>query len=174
MLYKFDGKQPAVGKDTYISDLAAVIGDVTIGDNCYVGHGAILRGDYGGIQIGHGTAIEEGVIVHAPPGDLNWIGTRVTIGHRAVVHGKCIGDEAVIGMGSVLSIWSEIGEGAIVAEGSVVKLKQIVPARTVVAGNPARAVREINAKDEQFWSWGKQLYIDLAKKYLDEGMEAVQ
>jgi carbonic anhydrase/acetyltransferase-like protein (isoleucine patch superfamily) len=117
--------------------------------------------------------VEEGVIVHAPPGDTNRIGRGVTIGHGALVHGKQIGDRAVIGMGAVLSIWSEIGEGAIVAEGSVVKLKQIIPPRVVAAGNPAQIVREISAKDEEFWNWGKQLYIDLAQKYLDEGMEPV-
>jgi len=174
MLYKFDGKQPTVGKDTYVSDIARVIGDVVIGSNCYIGHGAILRADYGRIEIGDGTAIEEGVVVHAPPGDTNRIGRRVTIGHGAVVHGKQIGRQAVIGMGAVLSIWSEIGEGAIVAEGSVVKLKQVIPPRVVAAGNPAQIVREINVKDEEFWAWGKQLYVDLAKKYLDEGMEPVQ
>ncbi|MBI5592669.1 MAG: gamma carbonic anhydrase family protein [Deltaproteobacteria bacterium] len=173
MLYKFDGKQPTVSKDTYVSDLARVIGDVVIGSNCYIGHGAILRGDYGRIEIGDGTAVEEGVIVHAPPGDTNRIGTKVTIGHGAVVHGKYIGNLAVIGMGSVLSIWSEIGEGAIVAEGTIVKLKQIIPSRVVVAGNPAQIVREVTAKDEAFWNFGKQLYIDLAKKYLYEGMEPV-
>ena len=174
MLYKFDGKQPAIGDDTYISDLARVIGDVVIGNNCYIGHGAILRGDYGRIEIGDGTAVEEGVIVHAPPGDTNQIGKTVTIGHGAVVHGKKIGNRAVIGMGSILSIWSEIGESAIIAEGSVVKMKQIIPPKVVAAGNPAQIVREISAKDEAFWNWGKQLYIDLAKKYLDEGMEPVQ
>jgi len=174
MLYKFDGKQPTVGKDAYVSDIATVIGDVVIGSNCYIGHGAILRADYGRIEIGDGTAIEEGVVVHAPPGDTNRIGRRVTIGHGAVVHGKQIGRQAVIGMGAVLSIWSEIGEGAIVAEGSVVKLKQVIPPRVVAAGNPAQIVREISAKDEKFWNWGKQLYIDLAKKYLDEGLEPVQ
>ena len=174
MLYKFDGKQPTVGNDTYVSDIATVIGDVVIGSNCYIGHGAILRADYGRIEIGDGTAIEEGVVVHAPPGDTNRIGRRVTIGHGAVVHGKQIGRQAVIGMGAVLSIWSEIGEGAIVAEGSVVKLKQVIPPRVVAAGNPAQIVREISAKDEKFWNWGKQLYIDLAKKYLDEGLEPVQ
>ena len=65
MLYRFNGKQPMVGEQTYISELAHVIGDVIIGDECYIGHGAILRGDYGGIEIGDGTAIEEGVIVRA-------------------------------------------------------------------------------------------------------------
>jgi carbonic anhydrase/acetyltransferase-like protein (isoleucine patch superfamily) len=174
MLYRFDGKQPTVGEDTYVSDLARVIGDVVIGVRCYIGHGAILRADYGRIEIGDGTAVEEGVVVHAPPGETNRIGQSVTIGHGAVVHGKFVGDRAVIGMGSILSIWSEIGESAIVAEGSVVKLKQIIPPRVVAAGNPAQIVREINAKDEEFWRWGKQLYIDLAKKYLDEGMEPIQ
>ena len=174
MLYKFNGKQPIVGADTYISDLARVIGDVVIGSNCYIGHGAILRGDYGRIEVGDGTAVEEGVIVHAPPGDINQIGKRVTIGHNAVVHGKKIGNLSVIGMGAILSIWSEIGESAIVAEGSVIKMKQIIPPKVVVAGNPAHIVREISSKDEEFWNCGKQLYIDLAKKYLYEGMEPVQ
>lgn len=173
MLYKFDGRQPTVGKETYVSDLARVIGDVVIGAHCYIGHGAILRGDYGRIEIGDGTAVEEGVIVHAPPRETNRIGGRVTIGHGAVVHGRHIGDRAVIGMGSILSIWSEIGESTIIAEGSVVKSRQKIPSKVVAAGNPARIVREITAKDEKFWNWGKQLYIDLAKKYLDEGMELV-
>ena len=173
MLYKFDGRQPTVGTDTYISDLARVIGDVFIGNNCYIGHGAILRGDYGRIEVGDGTAVEEGVIVHAPPGGRNQIGKKVTIGHSAVVHGKRIGNEAVIGMGSILSVWSEIGESAIVAEGSVIKMNQIIPPRVVAAGNPAQIVREISPKDEEFWAWGKQLYIDLAKKYLNKGMEPV-
>lgn len=173
MLYKFDGKQPTVGKESYVSDLANVIGDVVIGANCYIGHGAILRGDYGRIEIGDGTAVEEGVIVHAPPGETSRIGIKVTIGHGALIHGKSIGSLAVIGMGSILSLWSEIGEGTIIAEGSVVKLKQIIPPKVVAAGNPARVVRGIAAKDEEFWSWGKQLYIDLAKKYLAEGMEPI-
>ncbi len=173
MLYRFDGKQPTVGRETYVSDIARVIGDVVIGSNCYIGHGAILRGDYGRIEIGDGTAVEEGVVVHAPPGETNRIGRSVTIGHGAVVHGRFIGDRAVIGMGAILSIWSEIGEGAIVAEGGVVKLKQVIPPKVVAAGNPAQIVREVSAKDAKFWSWGKQLYVDLAKKYLDEGMEPV-
>jgi carbonic anhydrase/acetyltransferase-like protein (isoleucine patch superfamily) len=174
MLYKFDGKQPVVGKNSYISDIARVIGDVVIGDNCYIGHGAILRGDYGRIEIGDGTAVEEGAIIHAPPNDVNRIGEKVTVGHGAVVHGKNIGNYAVIGMGAVISIWSEIGEWAIVAEGSVVKMKQIIPSKVVAAGNPAKIIREIAEKDRELWNRGKQRYIDLAKKYLDVGMEPIE
>ena len=173
MLYKFDGKQPTVGKDTYVSDLARVIGNVVIGNNCYIGHGAILRGDYGRIEIGDGTAVEEGVIIHAPPADTSQIGKKVTIGHGAIVHGKYIGDGAVIGMGAIVSIWSEIKEQSIVAEGCVVKLKQVIPPQVVVAGNPARIIRKLAQKDKEFWDWGKQIYIDLAKKYLEIGMESL-
>lgn len=173
MRYEFNGNRPAFGKDTYISELAMVIGNVSIGDNCYIGHGAILRGDYGRIEIGDGTAVEEGVIIHAPPGNTNRIGAVVTLGHGAVIHGNVIGDRAVIGMGAILSIWSEIGDGAIIAEGCVVKMNQIIPPRVVAAGNPAQIVREVSAKDEKIWNWGKQLYIDLAKEYLEKGMKPI-
>ena len=171
MLYQFDGKRPTVGEKAYVSDTARVIGDVVIGDHCYIGHGAILRGDYGRIEIGSGTAVEEGVIVHAPPGDVNHIGQHVTIGHGAVVHGKQIGDFAVVGMGAILSIFSELGQWAIIAEGSVVKMKQSIPAQVVAAGNPAKIVRDLSEKDQEFWTWGKQLYVDLAEKYLNIGMQ---
>lgn len=173
MLYEFDGKQPALGKETYISELANVIGDVIIGDNCYIGHGVILRGDYGRIEIGNGTAVEEGVIVHAPPDETCFIGKKVTLGHGAVIHSKYINDLALIGMGAVLSLRSEIGEQSIVAEGGVVKQNQIIPPKVMAAGNPAKVIREITQKDIDHWAWGKQLYIDLAKKYLKIGMHSV-
>lgn len=170
LLYLFDGKQPEVGKDSYVSETALVIGDVKIGDNCYIGHGAILRGDYGRIEIGTGTAVEEGVIVHVPPQQVGKIGNKVTLGHGAIIHAQEIGDFAVVGMGAVVSIGAKIGAGAIVAEGAVVKMNQVVPEKVVVAGNPAKTVRRIEKKDIDMWSWGKQLYIDLAAKYLRIGM----
>ncbi len=173
MLYRFDGKQPVVGTGAYVSDIARVIGDVVIGNNCYIGHGAIIRGDYGRIEIGDGTAVEEGVIIHAPPKETGKIGNKVTIGHGAVIHGKSIGDHAVIGMGAIVSILSEVGEYTIVAEGSIVKLKQIIPPRVVAAGNPAKIMRDLSKTDQDIWGWVKQLYIDLAQKYIDIGMEPI-
>ena len=170
MLYHFDGKTPSVGKGSYVSDLARVIGDVEIGKNCYIGHGAIIRGDYGRIIIGDGTAVEEGVIIHAPPGGFHLIGKMVTLGHGAILHGNIIGDFSVVGMGAILSLFSETGEWSIVAEGTVVKANQKIESRTVTAGNPARNIREVNDKDQKFWNYGKQVYIDLAEKYLKEGM----
>ncbi len=171
MRYRFDGNEPSHGQDSYLSETAQIIGDVVIGSGCYIGHGAILRGDYGRIEIGDGTAVEEGAIIHAPPGHTHQIGRDVTIGHGAILHGQRIGDGAVIGMGATLSLLSEVGTWAIVAEGSVVRMRQQVPAEQVVAGNPAEVVRPVSEKDRELWRFGKQLYVDLARKYLSEGME---
>jgi carbonic anhydrase/acetyltransferase-like protein (isoleucine patch superfamily) len=173
LLYSFDNREPKIGKESYVSESALLLGDVRIGDNCFIGHGAILRGDYGTIEIGNGSAIEEGVIIHAPPDDTCWVGEMVTVGHGAIIHSRSIGDWSVIGMGAVLSLEAEIGEHSIVAEGSIVKMKQEVPSGVVVAGNPARVARHITSEDESYWNWGKQHYIDLVKKYLDIGMHKV-
>ena len=168
MMRSFRNRKPQIGQNTYVSEHAILIGDVRIGDNCYIGHGAILRGDYGCIEIDSGTAVEEGVIMHAPPGETCRVGNKVTIGHGAIIHSSHIGDMAVIGMGSVLSICAEVGEESIVAEGSTVKMGQKIPPGIVARGNPAKVVRNVEDKDKKFWDWGKQLYIDLAKEYLQE------
>ena len=173
MLYRFDGRQPAIGAGTYVSETALVIGDVSIGARCYVGHGAILRGDYGTIEIGSETAIEEGVIIHAPPGESCSIGPGVVLGHGAIIHARLIADSAGIGMGAVLSIRSEIGRSSVVAEGAIVKQGLKVPGSVVVAGNPARKIRDVSQNDIDFWSRARQIYVDLAAKYVSLGMERV-
>ncbi|MCX8109884.1 MAG: gamma carbonic anhydrase family protein [Syntrophorhabdaceae bacterium] len=173
MIYRFDGKEPVMGKMTYVSETATVIGDVQIGNDCYIGHGAILRGDYGRIVIGSETAIEEGAIIHAPPNDICLIGNGVIIGHGAIIHSKKIGDGALIGMGAILSIRSEIGNGSIVAEGAIVRLGEQIGDDIMIAGNPARKIRGVNQKDREWWLYSKKLYVDLAHKYLRLGMERV-
>lgn len=174
MLYRFDGRQPVIGAGTYASETAQIIGDVRIGERCYIGHGAILRGDYGSIEVGDETAIEEGVIVHAPPGECCSLGEGVVLGHGAIVHAKSIADSAGIGMGAILSIRSEIGRLTVVAEGSVVKQGQIVPERIVVAGNPAKKVRDMSQKDFDFWAHSRRVYVELAGKYCRIGMERIE
>jgi len=119
LIYAFDEREPEIGRNVYISDEAVVIGDVKIGDGSYVGPGAILRGDYGRIEIGPGTSVEENVTVHAAPGRVCRIGKKVTLGHGAIIHAASVGDLAVIGMGAVLSLRANVGERAIVAEGAV-------------------------------------------------------
>jgi len=173
MLYSFDGKAPSVGDGTYVSETAIVIGEVKIGKNCYIGHGAIIRGDYGKIEIGNETSVEEGVVIHAPPNELCVIGNGVIIGHGAIIHAKKINDNVVIGMGAILSFWSEIGEGSIVAEGSVVKKGQKIESNVVVAGHPAKKIREVSEKEKEFWQEARKRYIKLAQKYIEGGIKRI-
>ncbi len=174
MLYRFRNKQPKFGVDTYIDEHALLIGDVTIGDNCYVGPGAIIRGDYGTIEIGSGTAVEEGVIIHAPPGDICRIGGKVTLAHGAIIHSTKIADFVVVGMGAVVSVYAEVGEETIIAEGSIVRMRQKIPAGVVVSGNPAKVVGKITQKQREYWEWGKGVYVDLAREYVRNGLQKIE
>ncbi len=166
MVLTFGDKTPEIGEGSYVSPTATVIGDVKIGRDCYIGHNAVVRGDYSRIEIGDGTAVEEGAVVHCPPGRTAVIGSHVTIGHNAVAHSAVIEDWAVIGMCAVTSIDSVIGSWAFVAEGAVVKQRDSVPAGIVAAGTPAKAVRPVSEKDKALWTELKQVYSDLAHRYL--------
>lgn len=173
MLYRFRNIEPGIGKETYVSEQAVVIGNVKIGDNCYIGPGAILRGDHGSIAIGAGTAVEEGVVIHAPPGEVCRIGEKVTLGHGAIIHSSSIGDFSVIGMGAIISLYSQIGTETIIAEGSIVKMRQVISSEVVAGGNPARILRKLTTDDKKFWDNAKQVYIDLAREYLRDGLQEV-
>jgi len=163
-IYEFENKKPRIGKGTFIFQSADVIGDVTIGGNCYIGPGARIRGDYGSIQIGNDTAIEENVVIHARPNEKTIVGDSVTIGHAAIIHNSKIHDWAVIGMGAIVSDYADIGEWAVVAEGAVVKNKTKVPGRSIAVGVPAKIVAEITSDYKKQWTEYKKIYSDLAKK----------
>ena len=169
-IFSFEGKQPDIDASAYVSPTAMVVGRVTIGQRCYIGHGAILRGDYGCIEIGDETAIEEGVIIHARPSDWTRIGRRVTVGHGAMIHNAVIHDGAVIGMRAVVSDFSEVGAGAIVGEMGLVKNGQQVPPASVAVGIPVKVVGEVEEKHRAMTHWAKDLYADLAGRYAGGAM----
>ncbi len=164
-LYVFEGQRPQVGEDSFIAESATVIGNVKIGKNVYIGHGVILRGDYGTIIVGDGTALEEGVIVHARPKDKTVFGEQVTVGHGAMVHNAHIKDFAVIGMRSTISDFSVVGEWTIIGEMSLVKRNQKIPDGSVAVGSPAKVIGKVTTEQKEFWSYGKKLYIEMAKRY---------
>lgn len=168
-LFRFEDRVPQVDASAWVAESALVIGDVRIGKNVYVGHGAIVRGDYGTIIIGDGTAIEEGVIVHARPMDQTVFGERVTVGHGAMIHNATIGDDAVIGMRSTISDYSVVGQWAIIGEMSLVKNRQEIPPRVIAVGVPAQVIGPIEERHERMWSYGKKLYIEMAKRYAVPG-----
>lgn len=167
-IYQYGDRIPKIGKNVYISDSARVIGDVTIGDGCYIGHGAILRGDYGSIRIGEGTAVEENAVIHIRPNGLSVLGKWVTVGHGAVIHGNHIDDFAVIGMGSVVSMDVVIGKWSIIAEGAVLPNNTKIDNEKIVTGVPGIVTGDVLDKHKELWTYGKQLYVDLAKAYPDK------
>ena len=167
-IYEFEGRRPRLGLGAYVHPSADVIGDVSVGDGCWIGPGARLRGDYGSIRIGNGTSIEDNCVVHARPGESTSIGQHVTIGHSAIIHNATVHDHAVIGMGSVVSDWAVIGEWSVVAEGAVVKQGQQVPPACIAVGIPAKLLeKQVGEEYKAEWSRFKAIYTDLARRYPD-------
>jgi len=172
-IYEFEDKKPRIGKGTFIFPSADIIGDVTIGENCYVGPGARIRADYGSIRIGNDTAVEENVVIHARPNEETIIGNSVTIGHGAILHNATIHDWAVIGMGAIVSDYAEIGEWGVVAEGAVVKNKTKIPKKAIAVGVPAKIVAEITPEYTKQWTEYKKIYTDLARKRFPSSLKEV-
>jgi len=167
-LYRFEDKEPRIDEGTYVSRHAEVIGDATIGKQCYIGPGARIRADYGSISIGNKTSIEENCVLHARPNEKCCVGNMVTVGHGSILHNCTVKDYAVIGMGAIVSDYAVVGVWSVVAEGCVVKNKQVVEDYRIVAGVPARIVGEVSKDYMKLWTGYKDLYAKLALKYPQE------
>lgn len=163
--YRFDGREPKIGEGTYVSQSAEVIGNITIGEQCYIGPGAKIRGDYGNIQIGNKTSIEENCVLHARPDEACRVGNMVTVGHGSILHNCTVKDYAVIGMGAIVSDYAVVGVWSVVGEGCVVKNKQAIADRKIVVGIPAKVVGEVSKDYRKLWTSYKNLYAELALRY---------
>ena len=172
-IYEFENKKPHIGKGTFIFQSADVIGDVVLGENCYIGSGARIRGDYGSIRIGSNTAIEENVVIHARPNEKTVIGDYVTIGHAAIIHNSTIHNWAIIGMGAIISDYADIGEWSVVAEGAVVKNRSNIPDKSIAVGVPAKVVAEITTDYKKQWTEYKKIYSDLARKRFPNSLKVM-
>jgi len=164
-IYQIKDRKPTIDPSAWVAPSAEIIGDVRIGKNCYVGWGAILRGDYGTIIIGDESAVEEGVIIHARPLGTTQLGFRVTVGHGAMIHNATIRDYALIGMRATVSDFTEVGEWAIVAEHAMVPRKQVIPPGKIYAGVPAKEIGDVKEQNKAEWNLAKQIYVDLAMRY---------
>lgn len=147
-----------------VASTAVIEGEVHLGDRVSVWWNAVLRGDDAPIYVGSGTNIQDLVMVHADPGVPMHIGRDVTVGHHAVLHGVRIEDRALVGIGAVLLAGSVVGEGAIVAAGSVVTEGMQVEPGVVVAGVPARVLREVRPEERAFAVPRAQRYWKVAQE----------
>lgn len=145
-LYSLGQTSPrTAGPDTYwIAPSAHVIGDVSLGRDVGIWFGAVLRGDKEPLIIGDGSNIQEHAMVHADPGFPVIIGTRVTVGHRAIVHGCTIGDGTLIGMGSIVLNGARIGKNCLIGAGALVTEGKEIPDGSLVMGSPAKVIRPLS------------------------------
>ena len=150
----------------FIARGAIVLGDVHLGAESSVWYNAVLRGDTDRIAIGDQSNIQDLTMIHADPGAPNVIGSEVTIGHRCVLHGVRIADRSLIGMGAVLLGGSENGEEALVAAGAVVREGFRVPSGTLVAGVPAKVIRELTPEERKSFQGSAEGYVRKLRLYL--------
>lgn len=162
MVYEFKGFIPVVHPSSFIHPQAVVTGNVIIGKDVYIGPGAALRGDWGGIVIEDGCNVQENCTIHMFPGTTVLLKESAHIGHGAIIHGATIGKNALVGMNSVIMDEAVIGDECIVGALSFVK-KGDYPGRSIIAGNPAKVVKNVSDKMINWKTKGTQLYQTLPK-----------
>lgn len=173
MIKSIKGMEPQLGKNCYVAETAAVVGDVVMGDECSVWYSAVIRGDMERIRIGSRVNIQDCAVLHTTPGigDIE-IGNEVTIGHNATVHGAKIEDKALIGMGATLLDNCHIGKGAIIAAGALVLKNTQVGPKEIWGGVPAKLIKRISDEEvEQTIMPGVIEYVDWSRWYMQENPE---
>jgi carbonic anhydrase/acetyltransferase-like protein (isoleucine patch superfamily) len=138
---------PAIDDEAFVAPTAVVVGAVTMGPRSSIWYGAIARADAEVIEIGENSNVQDGSTLHSDPGFPLVIGAGVTVGHRVVLHGCLVDDDVLVGMGSVLLNGAHVSSGSIVAAGAVVTQNKEFPPNSVIAGIPARVVREATEDD---------------------------
>lgn len=155
------GFTPEIGENCFLADNAVIIGDVKMGRDCSIWFGTVLRGDVNSIRIGNGVNIQDGAVLHTLyQKSVVEIGDHVSVGHNVTIHGACIKDYALIGMGATVLDNAVIGEGAIVAAGALVLSNTIIEPGTLWAGVPAKFVKKVDPEQ------AKELNQKIANNYL--------
>lgn len=167
MIYEFNGYKPVIHESSFIHPLAAVTGNVIIGKDCYIGPGAALRGDWGQIIIKDGCNVQENCTIHMFPGVTVLLKEEAHIGHGAIIHGATIGKNCLIGMNSVIMDNVELGNECIVGALTFIKQDEKIPARSLVAGNPGKIIKQVTDEMVTWKTEGTKLYQALPKEMFE-------
>lgn len=139
------GFEPSIGKDCFLAENATIVGDVKIGDNCSIWFQAVLRGDVNSIEIGNGVNIQDGAVVHCTyEQSKTIIGDRVSIGHKAIIHGCQIKEDVLVGMGAIIMDHAVVESNVLIAAGAVVLENSHLESGFIYAGVPAKKVKKIS------------------------------
>ncbi|MBV8980953.1 MAG: gamma carbonic anhydrase family protein [Acidimicrobiia bacterium] len=165
-LFEFDGKAPRVHPTAFVAPTATLVGDVTVEEDASVWYGAVLRADYSPVIIRAGANVQDGSVLHGPPGMPCEIGHRATVAHLCVVHGATVGEEALVANGCTVLDGARIGARTMVAAHSLVAANADIPDEVLAAGSPAVVKRPIAGTPAEFWvQTNPSAYADLAQRH---------
>lgn len=167
MFYSFKGFIPVVDPSAFVHPQAVVTGNVVIGKDVYIGPGAALRGDWGGIVIEDGCNVQENCTIHMFPGVTVRLKEGAHIGHGAIIHGATIGRNVLVGMNSVIMDEVDIGDGSIIGALTFINANTTIPPRSVYAGNPGKLIKEVSDEMLEWKTKGTKLYQMLPKDCYD-------
>ena len=167
MIYEFNNYKPVVHESAFVHELAAVTGNVIIGENVYIGPGAAIRGDWGKIIIKEGCNVQENCTLHVFPGKSVVLKGSAHIGHGAVIHGGKIGKNTLIGMNSVVMDDAEVGDECIVGALCFIKSEMKIPNQKLVVGNPAIIKGDITENMIAWKSEGTKIYQELPRECME-------
>ena len=170
-VWSINGVTPVVDPSSFVHASAVLIGDVIVGPGCYVGPAASLRGDFGRIELRAGSNVQDACVMHGFPGTDTVVEENGHVGHGAILHGCIVKANALVGMNSVVNDNAVIGESSIVAAMAFVKAGMVVPPRMLVAGVPAKIVRELTEQELAWKVEGTQGYHQLTRRSLATMLE---
>ena len=166
MIYSLGARSiETVDEDFFVAPSADVIGSVRLGRWASVWFNAVLRGDNDWIELGEGTNVQDGSVMHTDTGIPLVIGPHTTIGHKAFLHACTIGEYSMIANGAMVLDGARVGSHSIVAAGAFVPPRKVIPDGVVVMGSPAKVVREVTDKDRQLLIGAAEHYVANAKRY---------
>lgn len=165
MLYSYKAMKPVTEAGTWIAESADVIGNVYLAKNASIWYQSVIRGDAGKISIGKDTNIQDQCVLHSDPEHELTIGEGVSIGHGAIIHGCCIHEHCLIGMGAVIMNGANIEPYSIIAAGAVVLENTVIPSGSLVVGCPAKVIKSLSGAQRQQIIKNAQHYAELKEAH---------
>ena len=164
-IFRLDDKTPTIDRTAWVAESAHVIGSVSLGVDASVWFGAVLRGDTELLTVGRGSNVQDGSVLHADPGRPTTIGDGVTIGHLVMLHGCTIGDNSLVGIGSVILNGARIGRNCLVGARALVTEGKTFPDGSLIVGSPAVAVRSLTEEQIEGLRQSAQHYVANARRF---------
>lgn len=165
MIKAYQGIEPKIDETAFIAPSADVVGKVTIEKNANIWYNVVIRAEEQNIVIGENTNIQDGSVVHIGYNEDTIVGKNVTVGHKAIIHGCKIGDNTLIGMGSIVLDGAEVGDFTLLGAGSLVPPGKKIPSGVLAMGSPAKVVRELTEEEKQNLTKSAINYIETANNH---------